>query len=275
MSVKLVLQQEEIQELLRLIHQVYGYDFSGYARGSLIRRIHKFMEDHQIQNGTELISLVVGNMGIFENFLETITVNVTEMFRDPGFYKALREKVLPVLASYPQINIWHAGCSTGEEVFSLCILLHEAELLHRSRIYATDINPANLARARTGVVPLHNMREYTVNYRLSGSLMDFSDYYTALYDKAIIDKQIRERIVFLQHNLVTDRSFNEFQLVICRNVMIYFNKDLQGQVLRLFYDSLAPFGFLGLGMKESLLFSEHRNRFAPVEPGIKLFKRKN
>lgn len=266
---------DEFQELLHVVHSVYGYDFSGYAKASLYRRIQKFMKEKDVATGKELIMQVGGSMHMFEAFLDTITVNVTEMFRDPDFYRAIRDKILPQLASYPKINIWHAGCSTGEEVFSLGVLLREAGLLQRTRIYATDINPANLQKARTGIISLSHMREYTVNHRLSGSTADFSDHYTALYDKAIIHKDIRDRIVFMQHNLVTDRSFNEFQLIICRNVMIYFNKELQGRVLRLFYESLSPLGFMGLGMKESLLYSEQRNRFVTVDSATKLFKRKN
>lgn len=275
MTGKPELSPNEFEQLLHLLHHVYGYDFSGYSKASLLRRIHKFMDEQQMADGQKLIQELAGNTSVFNAFLETVTVNVTEMFRDPSFYKALREKVLPVLATYPQINIWHAGCSTGEEVFSLCILLYEAGLLHRTRIYATDINASNLDKARTGVLPMHHMREYTINYRQSGSVNDFSDYYTALYDHVLINKEIRERVVFLQHNLVTDRSFNEFQLILCRNVMIYFNKQLQNKVLRLFYESLSSLGFLGLGMKESLLFSEHKSKFNVVDGSVKIFRKKS
>lgn len=274
LSGKPELTTQEIEQLLQMLHHVYGYDFSGYSKSSLLRRISKFMDDKELSNGKQLIKELAGDVTSFHSFLETITVNVTEMFRDPLFYKSLRENVLPVLATYPQINIWHAGCSTGEEVFSLCILLHEAGLLHRTRIYATDINSSNLEKARTGVLPMHHMREYTVNYRQTGAIHDFSDYYTALYDHVLLNKEIRERVVFLQHNLVTDRSFNEFQLILCRNVMIYFNKQLQNKVLRLFYESLSSLGFLGLGMKESLLFSEHKSKFTVVDAAAKIFRKK-
>lgn len=269
------LNASSLEQLLHLLYQVYGYDFSGYAKASLTRRIHKFMETSHIGDDRQLIQLLTGDTQLFNAFLDTITVNVTEMFRDPSFYKALREKVLPVLATYPQINIWHAGCATGEEVFSLCILLFEAGLLQRTRIYATDINGANLEKAKTGVLPMHHMRDYTANYRLSGGTRDFSDYYTALYDHVIINKEIRERVVFLQHNLVTDRSFNEFHLILCRNVMIYFNKSLQNKVLRLFYESLGSLGFLALGMKENLLFSEHKSKFTVVDSSGKIFRKKS
>jgi len=266
---------QDFEQLLHLLLHVYGYDFSGYSKASLLRRIYKFMEIHDVHDGQKLIQLLAGDTSVFHSFLETITVNVTEMFRDPGFYKSIREKVLPVLATYPQINIWHAGCSTGEEVFSLCILLHEAGLLHRTRIYATDINGSYLERARTGVLPMTHMREYTLNYQQSGCTGDFSDYYTALYDHVLIHKEIRDRVVFLQHNLVTDRSFNEFQLILCRNVMIYFNKQLQNRVLKLFHDSLSSLGFIGLGMKESLLFSEYRSKYTVVDGSVKIFRKKS
>lgn len=275
MNVKPELSAQAFEQLLHLLHHVYGYDFSGYSKASLLRRIHKFMSVQELNNGQELIQLLAGDTSVFNAFLETVTVNVTEMFRDPSFYKSIREKVLPVLATYPQINIWHAGCSTGEEVFSLCILLHEVGLLNRTRIYATDINATNLDRARTGVLPMNHMREYTGNYQQSGCTNDFSDYYTALYDHVLIHKEIRERVVFLQHNLVTDRSFNEFQLILCRNVMIYFNKQLQSKVLKLFYESLSSLGFLGLGMKESLLFSEHKSKFTVVDSSVKVFRKKS
>lgn len=269
------LSSQAFEQLLHLLLHVYGYDFSGYSKASLLRRIYKFMDTHNVSDGQQLIQLLAGDTSVFHSFLETITVNVTEMFRDPGFYKSIREKVLPVLATYPQINIWHAGCSTGEEVFSLCILLHEAGLLHRTRIYATDINATYLEKARTGVLPMVHMREYTLNYHQSGCTGDFSDYYTALYDHVLIHKEIRDRVVFLQHNLVTDRSFNEFQLILCRNVMIYFNKQLQNKVLKLFHESLSSLGFIGLGMKESLLFSEYRSKYTVVDGSVKIFRKKS
>lgn len=269
------LSTQAFEQLLHLLHHVYGYDFSGYSKASLLRRIYKFMDVQGVTDGQQLIQLLAGDTSVFHSFLETITVNVTEMFRDPGFYKSIREKVLPVLATYPQINIWHAGCSTGEEVFSLCILLYEAGLLHRTRIYATDINASYLEKARTGVLPMTHMREYTLNYQQSGCTGDFSDYYTALYDHVLIHREIRKRVVFLQHNLVTDRSFNEFQLILCRNVMIYFNKQLQNKVLKLFHESLSSLGFIGLGMKESLLFSEYRSKYSVVDGSVKIFRKKS
>jgi chemotaxis protein methyltransferase CheR len=275
MMVRPVFEKHEMEQLLHMVHHVYGYDFSEYSKASLNRRIQKFMQDKGVMDSKGLIQLLAGDRLSFQFFLETVTVNVTEMFRDPSFYKCLRQQVIPILATYPQINIWHAGCATGEEVYSLCILLYEAGLLHRCRIYATDISPANLEIAKSGVLPLHHMREYTANYHESGGVLDFSDYYTAHYDKVLINKQIRERVVFLQHNLVTDHSFNEFQLILCRNVMIYFNKQLQNKVLKLFYESLSPLGFLALGMKESLLFSEIKSKMSAFESAVKIYRKKN
>lgn len=264
----------EIKVILDLLYRHYGYDFSNYATASLGRRMEKLMYDRKAATGAELIDMMRANPEIFNDLLEVLTVNVTEMFRDPSFFRTMREKVIPVLASYPAIKIWHAGCATGEEVYSTCILLREAGLLHRSRIYATDVNPANVEKAATGVLPLKYMKGNTSNYLQSGGIHDFSDYYTAMYDKAIIRKDIRERVVFQQHNLVTDGSFNEFQLIFCRNVMIYFDKTLQDNAVKLFYDSLMPLGFLALGMKESLLFSALEDRFEAFEAGVKIFRKK-
>jgi chemotaxis protein methyltransferase CheR len=216
---------------------------------------------------------ILGDKNLFEKFLKLITVNVTEMFRDPGFYRALKEEVLPVLASYPIIKIWHAGCSTGEEVFSMAIVLQEAGLLKRSRIYATDINPANIEKAKTGILPLGVLKDYTSNYIQYGGMEDFASYYTARYDNAIIRKDIREKIIFSQHNLVTDQVFNEFQLICCRNVMIYFNRQLQNRVLRLFTDSLSTFGYLALGTKESLLFTDVKEDFDTINLQQKIYRR--
>ena len=266
---------EELEDILQVMLHRYGYDFTGYARASLLRRINRFANEIQSASAYDLKYKLLNSEAVFQHFLQELTVNVTELFRDPLYYKILREKVLPVLASYPVIKIWHAGCSTGEEVFSMCIMLHEAGLLKRTRIYATDINPLNLERARNGILPLRNMKEYTANYQQSGGKKDFADYYTARYDHAIINEELRNEVIFSQHNLVSDNVFNEFQLVSCRNVMIYFNKQLQDRVLQLFYDSLSPLGFLTLGMKESLQFSPVQDKFEPINTTAKIFRRKD
>ncbi|GAA4469585.1 chemotaxis protein CheR [Nibrella saemangeumensis] len=265
---------EELNAIIDLIRLQYGYDFSDYAPASFRRRIARCMSTAGIKTAYDLKFHLLNDKPFFGWFLQSITVNVTEMFRDPAFYKMLREQVLPTLASYPVLKIWHAGCATGEEVFSMAILLQEEGLLRRTRIYATDLNPANLERARTGIVPLQHMRDYTFNYIQSGGKNEFSSYYTARYENAIIDKELRQNILFSPHNLVTDQVFNEFQLICCRNVLIYFNKVLQNRVIHLFYDSLSPLGYLAIGMKESLLFSDIRDRFDVVSATTKVFRRK-
>jgi len=265
----------DIDDVLQVVKHKYGYDFSNYARASLHRRIEKFMLDNKIKSVYDLKFDLLNNKGSFDLFLQTVTVNVTEIFRDPAFYKTLAKEVLPVLASYPIIKIWHAGCSTGEEVYSMCILLEEAGLLNRARVYATDINPVNVQKAKAGFLSLQNMKEYTANYIQSGGQKDFSDYYTARYNQVLLRRHLLKNVVFSQHNLVTDSVFNEFQLVLCRNVMIYFDKDLQNRVLKLFYESLSPLGFLALGMKESLLFSEVKDKFEVVNKTVKIFRRKD
>lgn len=274
MSEKTDISAAELDDVLMVIRNNYGYDFLNYSRASLIRRVLRFMDSARIKNAYDLKFHLVNDKNFFAFFLQTITVNVTEMFRDPLFYKAMREKVLPKLATYPIIKIWHAGCSSGEEVFSMSILLHEAGLLRRTRIYATDINPANIEKARTGIIPLQYMKDYTANYLQSGGKEDFSQYYTARYENALVRKDLRSNIVFSQHNLVTDKVFNEFQLICCRNVLIYFNKTLQNHVYHLFYDSLSPMGYLAIGTKESLLFTDLRDKFETVHATGKIFKRK-
>lgn len=274
MTVTEMVTPAQVDEILQLILHRYGYDFTDYAKASMVRRVNRFALELGSDTAYDLRYSLLNNEAVFHRFLEQVTVNVTELFRDPHYYKTLREKVLPVLASYPIIKIWHAGCSTGEEVFSHCILLHEAGLLKRARIYATDINPANLEKAKAGIIPLRAMKDYTANYQQSGGHEEFSDYYTAMYDNAIIKEEFRSQIVFSQHNLVSDQVFNEFQLICCRNVMIYFNRQLQDRALRLFHESLSPLGFLALGMKESLQFSAVQDKFDPVEPSSKIYRRK-
>ena len=251
---KVDINEEEIEDLLSLVNQKYGYDFTNYSRASMHRRLSRFVDDAGFNNFYDLKAALLKEKSVFDFFLQRITVNVTEMFRDPEFYKVIRQKVLPVIASYPSIKIWNAGCSSGEEVFSMAILLHEAGLLQRSKIYATDINPNNIEKAKKGILPLDVMKEYVGNYLNAGGESDFASYYTAMYDNAIIRKDLRNNIVFSQHNLVTDQVFNEFQLILCRNVMIYFNRQLQNKVIQLFHNSLSTFGFLALGIKESRFF---------------------
>lgn len=265
--------EQEVDELLFLVNKLYGYDFTNYSRASIQRRITRFIDEAGFKNVYDLRFHLLNDKAVFDFFLQRITVNVTEMFRDPAFYKLIRQQVLPAIASYPSIKIWHAGCSTGEEVFSMAILLCEAGLLKRSKIYATDVNPHNIEKAKKGIIPLDFMKEYVSNYIQAGGESDFASYYTARYDNAIIRKDLRQNITFSQHNLVTDQVFNEFQLIFCRNVMIYFNHKLQSKVIRLFYDSLSTFGYLALGIKESLLFSDIKNKFQVISNHEKIYKR--
>lgn len=265
--------EAQTDELLLLVNKSYGYDFTNYSRASIQRRILRFIDDAGFKTVAELVNHLQTDKRVFDFFLERVTVNVTEMFRDPEFYKVIREQVLPMIASYPIIKIWHAGCSSGEEVFSMAILLHEAGLLNRSKIHATDINPHNIEKAKKAILPLEVMKEYVANYIRAGGRSDFASYYTARYDNAIIRKDLREKIIFSQHNLVTDQVFNEFQLIFCRNVMIYFNKQLQNKVIHLFHNSLSTFGYLALGIKESLLFSDIKHKFEVVSAQEKIYKR--
>lgn len=257
-----MIRDEEVQVLLNDMLDIYGYDFNDYSKASLKRRIDRLFSLDQFPSFAEFRYRVKNDEAYLKRFVEEITVNVTEMFRDPSFYNALRNEVLPVLATYPLIRIWHAGCSTGEEVYSMAILLHEANLLQKSLLYATDLNPDVLERAKEGVFPLSQMKQYSENYLAAGGKHEFSSYYSSRYDRAKFDKALSKKMIFATHNLVSDRSFNEFQLILCRNVMIYFDKDLQDRVLHLFDQSLEPLGFLALGSKETL-------RFSTVAPSFK------
>ena len=208
-----------------------------------------------------------------ERLLLDLSINVTAMFRDPTFYVAFREKVVPLLRTYPFTRIWNAGCSTGEEVYSIAMLLEEEGLYDTTRIYATDINEAVLEQARAGVFPLDKMREYTQNYIRAGGKRAFSEYYVAAYDAAQFDRRLIRNVVFAQHNLVSDRSFNEFNVIVCRNVMIYFDRSLQDHVHELFYESLPTFGVLALGHKESIAFSPHAQGYEELDAREKLYRK--
>jgi chemotaxis protein methyltransferase CheR len=270
-----MIRSTDLNELLESIRFVYGYDFTEYAEASVVRRIEHFMKSNKVGSVQELGKILLRDENIFAHFVQEFTVNVTEMFRDPAFYKSLRENVLKRLATYPFIKIWIAGCSTGEEVYSIAILLKEEGLLDRSVIYATDINQKALQAAKEGVFHMDSMKSYTSNYQKAGGKSSFSDYYIAKYNSVLIDKSLKQNIVFSVHNLTIDKSFNEFQLILCRNVLIYFNQNLQNKVINLFYESLCPFGFLALGNKESLLFSDKRKEFDEVDRKEKIFIREN
>lgn len=254
----------ELEVLINDIYEYHGFDFSGYSRASFKRRIDRLYQLDGFKSFSEFLSKARSEPHYFKRMIEEITVNVTEMFRDPHFYKVLRDEILPMLATKPFIRFWHAGCSTGEEVYSMAIMLKEANLLHKSLIYATDLNPIVLDVAKKGVFPLRMMKQYSENYMASGGEKDFSHYYTANYGLAKFGEDLSGKMVFSQHNLVSDSSFNEFDLILCRNVLIYFDKDLQERALKLFDDSLAKLGYLALGTKETIKFTPIQVRYQQV-----------
>ena len=259
-----LINEDELQILLLDVAKKYGYDFTEYSMASLKRRVNRLCLIDKHKSFAELRYKILNNEEYLSRFVEEITVNVTEMFRDPGFYKALKETIIPELASNSHLKIWLAGCSTGEEVYSLSILLHEAGLIHKTLLYATDINPSVLEVAKKGIYAIADMKLYSENYIASGGIKDFSTYYSANYDHIKLIDELKLNIVFATHNLVADRSFNEFQLIICRNVLIYFNKDLQEKVLTLFDDSLEILAFLALGSKETIRFSNLELKYTQI-----------
>jgi chemotaxis protein methyltransferase CheR len=267
------LERLEIELLLEGVFRYYGYDFRSYAYASIRRRLWKRIEAEQLSSISELQTLVLHDASAMERLLLDVSISVTAMFRDPGFYQVFREDVVPLLRTYPFIRIWHAGCSTGEEVYSMAILLEEEGLLDRTRIYATDINDAVLQDARAGIFPLNRMQEYTENYIRAGGKKSFSEYYTAKYDGALFSPTLTRNVVFSQHNLVTDRSFSEFNVIFCRNVLIYFDRDLQNRVQGLFYESLIMFGILAMGSKESLRFSNYEECYEKLNSREKLYRK--
>lgn len=269
------LEDIEIQLLLEGVYRYYGFDYRNYAPSSLKRRIRSILRTEKLDSISALQDRVLHDSACLQRFLLGLTVNVTSMFRDPKFFMIFRKQVIPLLRTYPFVRIWHAGCSTGQEVYSMAILLQEEGLYHRSRIYATDTNEAVLEQASSGIYPLNLMKEYTHLYHKAGGQRSFSEYYTAAYDHAMFRASLKENIVFSQHNLATDSSFNEFNVILCRNVLIYFDRVLQQRVHQLFYDSLCPLGILGLGRQESLKFMDHEKYYEEIERGERLYRRVN
>ena len=267
------LEDIEIQLLLEGIYRYYGFDFRNYAPSSLKRRLRNILATEQLQSISVLQDRILRDPQTLERFLVGLTVNVTSMFRDPTFFVAFRQHIVPILRTYPYVRIWHAGCSTGQEVYSMAILLQEEEIYHRCRIYATDTNEAVLQRAKSGIYPLELMQEHTQLYLKAGGKRSFSEYYTAAYDNAIFRSSLRDNIVFSQHNLATDGSFNEFNVILCRNVLIYFNQTLQQRVHGLFYDSLCPFGILGLGRQETLKLTAYEKYYEELDRSERLYRR--
>lgn len=260
-----VINDNEVNLILEDVANLYGYDFTEYSKASIKRRINRLCVLDKHKSFAELRYKILNDNDYLERFVEEVTVNVTEMFRDPSFYKVLREEILPQLAKNSHIKIWLAGCATGEEVYSLAIILHELGMTQKCMLYATDINPTVLQKAKIGVFPISEMKLYSENYIASGGKNDFSSYYTANYDHVIFHNDLKLNTIFATHNLVTDSSFNEFQLVICRNVLIYFNKNLQDKVLNLFDASLENSGYLVLGSKETIRFSALEERYQQIQ----------
>lgn len=267
------LEELELKLLLEAIYQNYGYDFREYARASIKRRMWRRMMEEGLVTISGLQERVLHEPSCMERLLLDLSINVTSMFRDPSFYAAVRDKIVPLLRTYPFIRIWNAGCATGEETYSLAILLREEGLESRTRIYATDINGVVLQQARDGVFPLDRMKEFTQNYLRYGGRCSFSDYYKVYGDRARFDPTLLANAVFAQHNLVSDSSFNEFNMIVCRNVMIYFDRSLQDKVHGLFYRSLTRSGVVALGHKESIRFTSHADAYEELDAHEKLYRR--
>ncbi|HUF17585.1 MAG TPA: protein-glutamate O-methyltransferase CheR [Thermoanaerobaculia bacterium] len=267
------LEDVELALLMEGIFRLHGFDFRDYSVPSLKRRVMKRVSGENLTSISGLQEKVFRDPACMERLLLDLSVNVTAMFRDPSFYAAFRHQVVPLLRTYPFVRIWHAGCSTGEEVYSMAILLQEEELYDRCRIYATDMNEPVLEKARKGIIPLSSMKENTANYLAGGGSAAFSDYYTANYDSAIFHPSLTRHVVFAQHNLAIDGSFNVFNVIFCRNVLIYFNQHLQERVLGLFHESLEKFGILGLGNKESLKYTSVADSYEELDEVERLYRR--
>jgi chemotaxis protein methyltransferase CheR len=270
---QLDLESLELQLLLEGIYRQYGFDFRQYAHASLRRRVWRRVHAERLPTISALLDRVLHDPDAMERLLVDLSINVTAMFRDPTFFLAFREKIVPLLRTYPFTRVWVAGCSTGEEVYSLAITLQEEGLYERTRIYATDINIGVLERAREGVFPLEKMREYTENYIRAGGTRAFSEYYLAKYEGALFDRRLTENVVWAPHNLGQDSSFNTFHVILCRNVMIYFDRALQHRVHRLFFESLERLGMLALGHKESIRFSGFEEQYEELDPAERLYRR--
>jgi len=268
------LEQLELELLLEAIHARYGWDFRGYARASLRRRLWRRADLEGLRSLSGLQERILHDPHCMERLLADLSINVTAMFRDPACHAAMRDAVFPLLRTHPFVRVWVAGCSTGEEVISLAIGLREEGLLERARIYATDIDAQVLARAREGAFPLDRLQDYTANYHEAGGREDFSRYYKVERGRAIFDPALLRDVVFAQHNLAADRSFNDFQLVICRNVLIYFGRELQDHVLELFDESLVRRGVLVLGRKETLGGTSVENRYEPLVAAERIYRRR-
>lgn len=264
----------EISSLLEAVYQKYGYDFRQYSQAHIWRRVTNRMAMSGLSEISQLQSKILNDEIFAANFLQDLSITVTEMFRDPGFYKSLRENVIPILKTYPFIKIWHAGCATGEEAYSMAIIMQEEGLYDRTTIYATDFNQHALNKAKEGIFSNKMIKEYTINYQLSGGKESLSTYYTSNYGHVIMNQSLKKNIVWANHNLVTDSVFAEVHLILCRNVLIYFEKDLQNKVQKLFFNSLINGGILCLGSKESLRFTDFCEEYQELDKKQKIFKKK-
>ncbi|HWI83002.1 protein-glutamate O-methyltransferase CheR [Ramlibacter sp.] len=264
----------EIRLVVEAVYQRWGHDFRDYSPASLKRRLLYAQRQMGARTLSALQERILHEPGALDQLLQYLTVPVSEMFRDPRYFLALRRHVVPVLLTYPSVKVWIAGCSTGEEAYSIAILFAEEGLLERAIVYATDINHASLERARQGIYPLEQLRGFTRNYQQAGGQRSFSDYYTAAYGGALFDKRLRDSITFADHSLATDNVFAETHFISCRNVLIYFNRKLQDRALGLFHESLTHRGFVGLGTKETLEFSAYGDRFEPVAKSERIFRKR-
>jgi chemotaxis protein methyltransferase CheR len=267
-----IINPSQLTEVIDVVKKIYGFDFGDYSKASLKRRITRIMQLKKLQF-YDLKHILVNDTAFFQEFLEEITVNVTEMFRDPSFYIALNSQVIPYLSSYQHSKIWCAGCSSGEEVYSLAILMQKAGLRKKSFIYGTDINTEVLKEARKGIYSLRKIKSYSENYQMSGLGGSIIDHFTILYDAATIHNELKHNTLFSVHNLVSDNVFNEFQLISCRNVFIYFEIALQERILELFYNSLAPLGFLCLGTKETIRSDTFKKKFKVINQKENIYQK--
>ena len=265
----------EIDLFLEAIYRRYGYDFRDYARASINRRVRHMRDKSESSTIADMTAKLIHDEVLFSQLALEFSITVTEMFRDPQFYLSLRNKVIPFLRTFPYIKIWHAGCASGEEVYSLAILLEEEGLYDRATIFATDYNDTALSSASSGVYPIDKIKEYTANYIAAGGGASFSDYYHADYDSVIMNGNLKRNITFANHNLAVDNVFSEMHLILCRNVVIYFNKTLQERAYKLFEGSLVFDGFLCLGNKESIDFSGVRDSFIDVDSSMRVFQKKS
>jgi len=266
------LSAEQVTEIIDLVKKVHGFDFSDYSKASLKRRLTRVMMIKKLEF-YDLKHVLVNAPDFFQDFLEEITVNVTEMFRDPTFYKALNTQVIPYLSTYQHIKIWSAGCSSGEEVYSLAILMEQSRLKDKAFIYGTDINTVVLKEARKGIYSYRSIKSYAENYQMAGLKGTLTDHFTILYDAATIHSELKANTLFSVHNLISDTIFNEFQLISCRNVFIYFETQLQEKILELFYKSLSPHGFLCLGSKETIRSEFFKKKFKAINQKENIYQK--